>query len=142
MLYAQEIKEATWHGIVLPAGLRAFDCRGDNVIRSPWGTVLFASEKAECDLGLRKQNEWYATTPVSCHTYIDSRRAADSQLRQLVKAMVSESGKLWDKWEAAAASRPTSHGGEAVYRPLALCLENFGWCILADKRMSRTRYFL
>jgi hypothetical protein len=93
-MYAIEITKREWHGVKIPKWLRAFDCRGDELPKSPWGTTLYSCEKAEVDLGLRTAKEGFATSPLSCSTHIDARECDESELTRQIADMVREARKL------------------------------------------------
>jgi hypothetical protein len=144
MQYAKEVV-GEWFGIKLPDGIRAFDCRSENVFEdppSPWGTTLYSSEKAEVDLGLRTQTEWNGTTPLSCNTYIDARKCSDDELRKQVLDMVEQATKFQDEYiEAAKHMASAGQGGSCLYQVVGVALSNFGWSILCDKRTCIVRRF-
>lgn len=144
MSFAKEIS-GEWYGVAIPSWLRAFDCRSEDVFadpRSPWGTVLYSDEKAQVDLGLRTETYRYATTPLSCSTYIDARRADDAELARQVRDMAQAATKLHKEWEKAASLLAArGEGGSCVYCPVAICMSNFGWSVLSDERTCRVRRF-
>lgn len=135
MGYANEIK-GPWFGVEIPAYLRCFDCRGTELV----GPYL-SSERAEADLGLYVGDERYGTTPVSCHTYLDARTASDELLAKQVQDMVRESERLNQEYESCVETKDTGKGGSCFYRPLALCMSNYGWSVLCDRRTVRIRHF-
>ena len=140
--YAKEVT-GEWYGVSIPAWLRAFDCRasGDDIApTSPWGTTLWSSERAEVDLGLRTQTNWFSTTPLSCSTYIDARTCSDVECAKQVTDMVKEATKFRAEYEDAKAHEaPKGQGGGVYYQPVAIVMSNFGWSILADNRTGVVR---
>ncbi len=144
MAYAKEVTGA-WFGVTIPAWLRVFDCRADSsdiAPRSSWGSSLWSSERAEVDLGLRTATERNATTPVSCSTYVDARRADDAELAQQVTRAIAEATRLRDEYETAKAkpAKPGS-GGSCLYLPVAVSIANFGWSVISDERTRIVRAF-
>ena len=142
-MYAIEISEREWHGVEIPEWLRVFDCRGDDLVKASWGHVLWSSEKAEVDLGLRSDKDRFATTPLSCSTYIDSRTAVESELARQVANMVAEATRLRDQCLEAKQSpgEDKGFGGSGYYLPVAIAMSNFGWDIICDRRISVTKFF-
>jgi hypothetical protein len=135
MTFAKEIK-GSWFGVTIPDYLRAFDCRGDETPVTSWGHTLFGSDKAGVDLGLRKENESFSTTPISCSTYVDARTANDAELARQVKNMLGAVDALKLRYEDAVAHpAPKGQGGGAEYLPVAIEMSNFGWSVIADKRI-------
>lgn len=136
--YAKEVEltgSRCWYGVGVPAWLRAFDCRGE-----PLAGPYMGSEKAEVALGLRVGDERHGTTPLSCQTYIDARTAGVEELRRQVTDMVREAERFKAEYDQA----PTvdqGHGGSCLHLPVALCMSNFGWSILCDRRTMRVCYF-
>lgn len=141
--YSIEITERQWYGVKVPKWLRVFDCRGAELPKTPWGYTLFASEKAEVDLGLRSETDSFGATPISCSTYIDSRLAAEAELIRQVTDMVQRARQLRLQYLAAKKNpgEDKGHGGSAYYLPVAVTLSNFGWSVLCDRRVSVTKFF-
>jgi len=141
MGYAIEVI-GTWYGIEIPSWLRAFDCRANDAATSPWGTSLWSSERAEVDMGLRTATSRNATTPVSCSTYTDARRADDAELARQVTRMVEEATRIRAEY-LAAKDRPAQpgSGGSCLYLPVAVCMANYGWSVVCDERTMIVRAF-
>lgn len=133
-MYAIEVK-GEWFGVVLPPWLRAFDCRGE-ALAGPY----MASEKAEADLGLRTVNDRHGVTPMSCQTYIDARTATEEELRRQVTDMIKEATRIKKEYDAAP-TEDAGLGGSCLYLPIAICMSNYGWSVLCDRRTQRTRHF-
>ena len=134
MSHAKEVT-GKWFGVEIPVWLRAFDCRGE-----PFAGPYMGSEKAEVDLGLRGGDDRHGTTPMSCQTYIDARTADEVELRRQVTDMVREAEKMKKAYDAAP-TKDQGHGGSCLYLPVAICMSNFGWGVLCDRRTQRVRYF-
>lgn len=142
-MYAKEVK-GEWFGVKIPEWLRAFDCRSldeEGIPRTPWGTTLYSSERAAYDLGLRGQGRWDDTTLVSCQTYIDSRTAPEEELRSQITRMVRDAEKYRREYEEGQKYPSNGQGGTCLYMPLAICLSNYGWSIIADRRTQIVRRF-
>lgn len=138
MPYAIEIKNS-WLGIVLPPGIRAFDCRrdgGKEFHRTQWGTSICGSEAAAHDLSLRDERfKEQDATLLSCQTYTDARTCNELELKRQITDMLQEVAYLEQTYERAKKNpAEPGNGGGCVYKPLAICMSNFGWSILADKR--------
>ena len=136
----------TFAGVKIPAWLRVFDCRASDAdagARSPWGTSLYGSERAAVDMGLRAPGEYNDTTPISCSTYIDARTADEAEIARQLRDGLKEAAKLLAEFEAAKASSKgkPANGGSCLYRPVAFCLSNYGWCVLSDAREKVVRAF-
>lgn len=138
-MQAIEVK-GSWFGVEIPSWLRAFDCRGEAL-----ATPYKGSEKAEVDLGLRSlkgESYWaHGTTPLSCQTYIDARTADEVELRRQVTDMVKEATKFKKEYDAVGNVADKGLGGSCFYLPIAICMSNFGWSILCDRRSQRVRHF-
>jgi len=143
MLYAIEIKDREWYGVKIPKWLRVFDCRGDEILKAPWGHTLWSSEKAEVDLGLRTETDRFGTTPLRCSTYIDSRTAAETELTRQVTDMVKEAKQIRVQYLDAKKNpgEDKGHGGSGYYMPIAIAMSNFGWNVICDERISATKFF-
>ena len=141
-MYSIEITNRTWYGVTIPEWLRVFDCRGDDIPRSPWGTSLFSGERAAVDMGLRTEKEKYDGHPSSCSTYIDSRTAPESELVRQVTDMVKEAERILLEFRDAQ-ERPAKPGagGSCFYLPVAICLANYGWSVMVDERVKAIRTF-
>lgn len=149
MGYAKEVIRV-WYGVELPEWLRAFDCRAENkdiAPEAPWTNmygkvILWGSERAEVDLGLRSREESHGTTPISCQTYLDARKASESELRSQVLDMVSSAWRLRREWLSAKEHQAApGEGGGCCYQPVAICMSNFGWSIICDRRTQVVRRF-
>lgn len=144
MPFSKEIVKV-WYGVEIPEWLRAFDCRQDesnDLPKSSWGITLYSSEKAEVDLGLFSERENHSTIPQSCRTYIDSRSAHNEELTRQVKDMIRTAETMKLEYDKAKASKKNSpHGGSTCYMPVAITMSNFGWSVIADKRISATKWF-
>ncbi len=153
MSYAKEILGGSWFGVSLPEWLRAFDCRRESVElfqRAPWGGVIVGNECAAVDLGFRN-GSWdtdYDTTPISCSGIADTRTAERWQLANEVADMIKAATKLHVSFLAAKANPAPegvflasqgNQGGSCEYQPIAICLCNFGWSVLSDKRTMAIR---
>jgi hypothetical protein len=140
---AIEITEREWYGVKIPSWLRVFDCRGEDLVIAPWGSVLWSSKRAEVDLGLRTEKDRFGTTPLSCSTHIDSRTASESELTRQVADMVKEATKLRDQYLEAKKNpgKDKWFGGSGYYLPVAIAMSNFGWNVICDKRTSVTKFF-
>jgi hypothetical protein len=119
------------YGVKIPPWLRAFDCRA----YAYFGCGLYGSERAEADLGLRSEKENHSTTPESCNPHIDNREAMPEELKRQVTDMVASATKMRDKFLKMAKRGSNLKGGTAIYLPVAVALSNFGWSIIADKRI-------
>jgi len=143
-MYSKEIK-GSWFGVTIPEWLRAFDCRSsedDIAPRTPWGSYLWSSERAAVDLGLRAEGVYNDTTPVGCSTYIDARTAPEEELRRQVENMVAEATRLREEYlEGKKFPDTEGQGGSCLYMPVAVCLSNFGWSVLADRTQGIVRRF-
>ena len=139
MTYSKEITDREWYGVKIPRWLRVFDCRGDGTVKA-WRT-LWASEAAEVDLGLRTETESHATTPVSGSGYADMREY-EPDAKLAVARMVQEAKKLRLAYTEALGKPPTEgDGGSCHYPPVAVALCNFGWSVIADRRVCVVRRF-
>ena len=140
--FSKEVKGSWWYGVELPAWLRAFDCRATDAEiapKSPWGTSLWGSERAEVDLGLRSDGVYNATTPMSCSTYTDARRANDADLSKQVADMVKAATELYTEYQAA--EHKPGNGGSCLYCPVAIVMSNYGWSVVSDQRQCKIRPF-
>ncbi len=139
-MYSKEIK-GSWHGVILPEFIRAFDCRHEDkeYNRTPEGRWLLSSDCAAADLGILGED----TRPVSCSTYIDARTAEESELRRQVTSMVAEAWRMKAEYDKVKRhpGKDKGHGGSVLYLPLAIVLSNFGWCVLCDSRVSVVKRF-
>jgi hypothetical protein len=143
IMYSIEIAERIWYGVKIPKWLRAFDCRGDELPKAPWGRTLWSYEKAAMDLGLLSEKDSFTTNPLSCSTYTDSRTAAETELVRQISDMVREAKKFRNQF-LDAKKKPgddKGHGGSAYYLPVAIAMSNFGWNIICDRRISVTKFF-
>jgi hypothetical protein len=142
-MYAIEITEREWYGVKIPKWLRVFDCRGDDIVKAPWGRALWSCEKAEVDLGLLSKDNDFTSNPLSCSTHIDSRTAPESELTRQVTDMVKEARRLRVQYLDAKKDpgEDKGHGGSGYYLPVAIALSNFGWNIICDRRESVTKFF-
>jgi hypothetical protein len=146
-MYATEVKDM-WYGIALPAWLRAFDCRSEAgkefASRTPQGRCLTGLERAEVDLGLCGEGyERYSTVPVSCATYIDSCTATQAELSRQVEDMVRQATKLYQEYQhQRTLPSVQGQGGSCLYLPVAVCMSNFGWCVVSDLRTVVVRPFV
>jgi hypothetical protein len=141
-MYAIEITEREWYGVKIPTWLRVFDCRGDELPKA-WKRTLWSSDRAEVDLGLLTEKDRFATTPLSCSTYIDSRTCAEAELTRQVTDMVKEATFLLEQYLDAKENpgENREHGGSGFYQPVAIALSNFGWNVICDVRLSATKFF-
>lgn len=150
MSYAIE-RKGEWAGVVLPEWLRFFDCRcGDKGmpegqhagVRAPWGGTLYGSERAAADMGLRGEGIWEDTTPISCSTYIDARTAGDKEIAKQLQDAIKAADKMRQEFlDAVKHPRQPNQGGSCCYLPSAITIANYGWSILADRRMYVVRAF-
>lgn len=147
MGYSKEITGIVFD-VSLPDWLRFFDCRASEkelFPEAPWTNmygkvILFGSERAEVDLGLRTKDDRFGTTPTSCQTYVDARVCDSNELSRQVADMVQAATKLRQDW-IEAAKHPSADGGSCYYKPVAICLSNYGWNVLCDTRTKRVRAF-
>lgn len=143
-MYSIEIK-GSWFGVAIPAWLRVFDVRGTDADlghKSPWGSTLWSSERAEVDLGLRGEQVRNATAPVNCSTYTDARTAPQEELARQVADMIQAADKLRLEYQAATHHLALQgQGGSVLYLPVAVYLANYGWGVIADKRTQIVRSF-
>lgn len=137
-MYSSEIASGiTWYDTVIPEWLRAFDCRsmvGYLGTVASYGFILYGSEKAMVDMGLKGMDFDYCTTPESCDPHIDNREATHDELARQVADMVATATRIKLKYEEVAKRGNNPNGGTAIYLPVAIALSNFGWTIIADKR--------
>lgn len=133
--HAIEIKSRHWYGVPIPRWLRVFDCRGEALTGA-----YMASDKAAADLGLLG----HATTPVHQYVGVDSRTADEGELAGQVTRMVASARELRRGHQscARAGNLDRGLGGQVFCLPVAICLSNFGWDVLCDRRTARTKYFL
>ena len=148
MKYATEITTGEWYGVAIPAWLRAFDCRQDETTTNPdWhGRMLWSSERAAVDCGLIEWDDAgtvdYSTTPESTRTYVDARTAPDEELASQVRNLVDSAQRMRAHYAEASERRARpGEGGSVVYTPLAICISNFGYSVLCDRRTGITRRF-
>lgn len=143
-MYSKEIRGA-WSGVQIPDWLRVFDCRnadGEAWVKTPWGSTLLGSERAQVDLGLRTAEGSHATMLLSCSTYIDARTAGEAEIGKQLRDGIKEAEKFRAEYEAAKKRRAKpGDGGSCLYMPVAFALSNFGWCIISDERTMIVRAF-
>lgn len=137
MPYAKEIKK-DWYGVKVPGWLRAFDCRGDDFPKAPWGETLYADERALVDLGLKRGRFGTnrAITVTSCLTRLDSRVLSDKELREQVQDMIKAAKTAKQRYLRAARYRKKNgvpDEGMPYYLPIAITLSNFGWSVVSDQ---------
>ena len=131
-----------WAGVVLPSWIRFFDCRcedKDAGTKTPWGGYLWGSERAAVDLGLRGKGYWEDTTPLSCSTYIDARKAGDKEVARQLTQAIQDAQKFLKEWEEATHTE--GQGGSCLYCPVGITISNYGWSIISDRRTIKVRAF-
>lgn len=146
MPYAIEILGGVFLGQPIPDGLRCFDCRTSDdaeIARAPWSfpirgklvsPMLFGSDTAAVDLGLRGRGFQEDTSPISGSGY-NCREAGEAVLA--VQDMIKGAHRLQQEWDEACSKPPSTDGGSLHYKPLALALSNYGWCVICDQRVYR-----
>jgi hypothetical protein len=152
MQYAIEIV-GSFLGATIPSWLRVFDCRKpigqEFAVKAPWtytvdgktfNPTLLGSETAEVDLGLRSENDRFATTPSSGSGYGDTR-VSESEARAAVSAMLRAAHQRQAEWERVSALPASTNGGGVYYKPIAVALCNYGWSLICDERISRVVAF-
>lgn len=150
MKCATELTAPKLWSVDIPPWLRVFDCRAAEGMefanKSPWGTILMGSERAEVDLGLRGQNFWHSSRPSSCSTYTDSRTCPESELTRQLTDAVSDATRLYNEYQDALAKTKAPDyqkpdGGSCLYLPVAIAISNYGWAIISDNRACVVRGF-
>jgi hypothetical protein len=136
MTYAKE-HTGSFAGVTIPAWLRFFDCReadSEETPRAPWGEHLYGCERAEMDLGLKRDSHSHAATPRGGSAmHRDNRELSDADLADLTRKMIATAEECLAEYEAFPSE-------VAVYfEPVAVALSNFGWAVIADTRQRRTR---
>jgi hypothetical protein len=153
MPYAKEIVDGTFLDHPIPSWLRVFDCRkpeGQEFTKAPWSykvngkTVspsLIGEDLAEMDLGLRTRDGSNATHPEYCNRYGDLRDD-DLETQDAIKHMIAAAYKIHDEWVACLTPESALVDcGKVCYKPIAVALCNFGWSVIADRRISRVVAF-
>jgi len=127
-------------------GIPVVDCRApdavdpyDNAIDSPDGFRMYASERAAYWLGLRPG--YQDATPIRGSGYC---RLTDDSI-DLPRALARAVEAFRDA-QAAFNASPAGpckgdHGGSWNVKPLCITLSNYGWAVLADRRVYRVKPF-
>lgn len=131
-------------GVKLPKRVPFFDCRSpqgnEGTVRSPYGDIMWADERAAYALGLRpSRQENYATTPISTRIPADMRTCTPAVLADAIRSLrktLADQLKGYHRAKRRPA-RP-GKGGVVFYRPVAVTLGNFGTAVLADTRTAVT----
>lgn len=143
-MYSKELTGEAF-GVKIPSWLRVFDCRGEAMAdKLPNGIVLFGSEKAAYDLGLRTVGpyEHNDATPLSCNTYIDARDCPESELKRQLESGIKEATRFLTSYQDALANPAKEGEGGGCYElPVAIALCNFGWSIITDRRQRAVKAF-
>lgn len=128
MRYTKDIKTAS---VKIPRACRVFDCRGEHPTLDENGRTLYASDKAQKDLGFE------CTFPESIQGWSDMRECPEVADRAISRGIeiFKEYRKTFLKAKRMV-NKPCPNGGSAYYKPIGICLSNYGVSLICDRRES------
>lgn len=136
-----------WFGVELPDWIRFFDCRTCESLncrqeesqlyqKTPEGNTLWSSERAAYDLGIYP----HVASMLSCDPGYDLRKSEKEVIRAL-KGAIEKVVEFKKEYKEAFEKGMSDDGGSVIYDPMAICISNFGWSIIADRRSFMVRAF-
>lgn len=136
-----------FHGVKIPGWIRFFDVRiPDEKMFTPEtkykGRNPLSSERAEIVCGLYEPGEFHESSwPISCQAYRDFRTCPEGVVIGAAEDMIREAVRIRKVYQDTPVQESNGRGGSVNYLPVLVYLANYGWGVVADRRVYRVAYF-